>query len=181
MTAQAAIFAAMAANSRNRSRQATPEGPEPYYTVETYSAEDSVGYLVGALRSRIFRALDLELGKIGFTAAQWPILRAVADGETPIAADLCRQFTYDTGSMTRMLNRLEEKGVIVRESDHEDRRVVRLRITPAGRKIYPKLRDATIDVLNRMLSGFPAQEVRQLHAQLRRMNANLEYVNDDER
>jgi DNA-binding MarR family transcriptional regulator len=36
--------------------------------------------------------------------------------------------------MTRMLSRLEEKGVIVREPSEEDRRIVRLRVTPAGRQ-----------------------------------------------
>ncbi len=126
----------------------------------------------------MFRALDAELGRFGFTSAQWPILRAVADGDTPTAADLCRQLNYDTGSMTRMLKRLEEKGVILREPSEQDRRVVRLRITAAGRRIYPKLRDATIRVLNNLVAGFSDAEIGQIHAQLRRMHSNLEYVND---
>jgi DNA-binding MarR family transcriptional regulator len=149
-----------------------------YYTVETYSAEDSVGYLIAATRTRLFRALDVELRKHGFSAAQWPILRAVADGETPIAADLCRKLNYDTGSMARMLNRLEEKGVLRREASKDDGRTVRLRITPTGRRIYPKLRDATIRVLNRLVAGFSAAEVQRGHELLSRMHSNLDYVND---
>ena len=151
-----------------------PAAGTGYYTPETYSAEDSVGYLIAALRTRIFRALDLEFARYDFTAAQWPILRTVADGATPTAADLCRRLNYDTGSMTRMLGRLEQKGVIVREPSAEDRRVVRLKITPAGRKLHRKLRDVTIRVLNHLVHGFEPQEVRQLHAQLLRMQANLE-------
>jgi DNA-binding MarR family transcriptional regulator len=159
----------MAANPKN-----IPAGAlEGYYNVDTYGAEDSVGYLIGALRARLSDCLDEEMKKLGFTAAQWPILRAVADGQTPIAADLCRQLDYDTGSMTRMLNRLEEKGVIVRTPSREDRRVVRLRITPAGRRIYPKLRACTIRVLNRLVTGFSDAEVRALHASLRRMLDNV--------
>ena len=151
-----------------------PLEPTAYYTVETYLAEDSVGYLIAALRTRIFRALDLEFAKYGFTAAQWPILRAVADGATaPTAADLCRRLSYDTGSMTRMLGRLEQKGVLVREPSAADRRVVQLKITPAGRKIHRKLREGAIRVLNHLVHGFEPQEVRQLHAQLLRMQANL--------
>jgi DNA-binding MarR family transcriptional regulator len=149
-----------------------------YYTVETYSAEDSVGYLIAATRTRLFRGLDVELRKHGFSAAQWPILRAIADGETPIAADLCRKLNYDTGSMTRMLNRLEEKGVLRREASKEDGRTVRLRITPMGHRIYPKLRDATIRVLNRMVAGFSDAEVKHAHELLTRMHSNMEYVND---
>lgn len=169
----------MAATSR---RLTHPTGdrvtPPPYYTVETYAAEDSLGFLIGATRARIFRALDVELGKFGFTSAQWPILRAVADGDTPIAADLCRSLHYDTGSMTRMLKRLEEKGVIVREPGTQDRRVVRLRMTPAGRRIYPKLRDATIGVLNHLVADFSEDDIRQAGQLLRRMHSNMSYVND---
>lgn len=166
----------MAVNSK-RQRRRRPAAA-PYYTARTYAAEDSVGYLIAVVRTRVFRALDVELGKLGFTSAQWPILRAVADGDTPIAADLCRRLNYDTGSMTRMLNRLEEKGVIVREPGKEDRRVVRLRITPAGRRIYPKLRDATIRVLNRLVADFSPADVKQVHKQLCRMRSNMDYIND---
>ena len=137
----ALTFTAQAANSychgSKPAERVAPRGfraeTAAYYTAENYAAEDSIGYLIAALRNRLFRSLDMELHKFGFTAAQWPILRAVADDKTPIAADLCRKLNYDTGSMTRMLNRLEEKGVIVREPSSEDRRIVRLRMTAAGR------------------------------------------------
>jgi DNA-binding MarR family transcriptional regulator len=55
---------------------------------------------------------------------------------------------------------------------------VRLRITPNGHRIYPKLRDATIRVLNRMVAGFADDEVKRVHELLSRMHANMEYVND---
>lgn len=155
-------------------------GADDYYTLATYAAEDSVGYLIAVVRNRQFRALDIEFAKYGFTSAQWPILRTVADGQTPTAADLCRRLNYDTGSMTRMLNRLEQKGVIVRVPSAADRRVVQLRITPAGRKVHRKLREAAIKVLNHLVRGFSPQEIHQLHEQLVRMQANLEAVYPNE-
>jgi DNA-binding MarR family transcriptional regulator len=181
----------MAASSNFPTASPRPGNPLPvdpapvqsaYYTAQTYAAEDSIGYLIAALRARLFRALDLEFEKYDFTAAQWPILRAVADGETPTAADLCRRLNYDTGSMTRMLGRLEQKGVIMRKPSAADRRLVQLKITPAGRKVHRKLRDATIQVLNHLVRGFEPQEIRQLHQQVLRMQANLAAVYDhDER
>jgi DNA-binding MarR family transcriptional regulator len=167
----------MAANPQNLPRRPDLVG-RPYYTAENYASEDSIGYLIAALRNRAFRAIDIELGKLGFTAAQWPILRAVADDKTPIAADLCRKLNYDTGSMTRMLNRLEQKGVIVREPSSEDRRVVRLRMTPAGRRVYPKLRDAVVAVLNQLVSGISEADIRHTLELMRRMLTNMEYVDD---
>ncbi|MET0660042.1 MAG: MarR family transcriptional regulator, partial [Steroidobacteraceae bacterium] len=112
------------------------------------------------------------LGKMGFTAAQWPILRAVARG-TPTAAELCRELDYDTGSMTRMLSRLEEKGLIKRVPSVRDRRLVELQITPAGRKLYPKLRAEVISVLNILLIGFKSREILQAYELVGRMLANV--------
>jgi DNA-binding MarR family transcriptional regulator len=164
----------MAAKPKSAVVRALSPAPVPgFYNVETYTAEDSVGFLVASLRTRIFKALDIEMGKLGFTAAQWPILRLVATGATPTAADLCRQLNYDTGSMTRMLSRLERKGVIVRKPSEEDRRIVRLHITPAGRKLFPKLRDVVIRVLNHLTADLSADEVHAASGLLRRMRANL--------
>jgi MarR family transcriptional regulator, multiple antibiotic resistance protein MarR len=167
----------MAAKPKHASKVASgrfpPAAVAGYYTVETYSAEDSVGFVVAQLRTRIFKALDVEMNKLGFTAAQWPILRLVASGATPTAADLCRQLNYDTGSMTRMLSRLERKGVIVRKPSVEDRRVVRLHITAVGRKLHPKLRDVVIRVLNHLTAGFSVDEVHVANRLLRRMRDNL--------
>jgi MarR family transcriptional regulator, multiple antibiotic resistance protein MarR len=156
-----------------RARAVPPAPVAGYYTAETYSAEDSVGFLIAQLRTRIFKAVDVEMGKLGFTSAQWPILRLVAAGATPTAADLCRQLNYDTGSMTRMLTRLERKGVIARKPSADDRRVVRLHITQAGRKLYPKLREVIIRVLNHLTSGLSPDEIREVSGQLRTMRENL--------
>jgi len=164
----------MAAKAKAGGLRAPPAPVEGIYTVETYGAEDSVGFLVASLRTRIFKALDIEMGKLGFTAAQWPILRLLAAGESPTAADLCRQLNYDTGSMARMLSRLERKGVIVREPSDSDRRVVRLRLTPAGRRLHPKLRDVAIRVLNHLTQGMSPDEVRVVSEQLKRMRSNLQ-------
>lgn len=161
-----AVKAKRNANGRGRSRTSA------YYDVARYNAEDSIGYSVAALRSRMFQALDVQMAPHGFTSAQWPILRAVAHG-TPTAAELCRQLNYDTGSMTRMLNRLEQKGVIKRVPSRNDLRVVELQITPAGRKVYPKLRSIVITVLNTMVTGLAPTDIERAHGVLKHMLSNL--------
>src|SRR5579884_4056022 len=89
--------------------------------------EMSIGHLIGRARSSLLTGLDAELEPFGLTGAQFAVLKHVADGMADTAADLCRTMHYDTGSMTRMLDRLEEKGVLRRERCTQDRRVVYLR------------------------------------------------------
>ena len=131
-----------------------------------------VGHLVGRARSALLTGLDSELEPFGLTGAQFAVLKNVADGTADTAADLCRTMHYDTGSMTRMLDRLEEKAVLRRERCTEDRRVVYLRITESGHELLPQLRTAAVRVLSRHLAGFSPMEVDALKQFLVRMIQN---------
>ena len=131
-----------------------------------------IGHLVARARSAMLTGLDGELEPFGLTGAQFAVLKNVADGIASTAADLCRTMHYDTGSMTRMLDRLEEKSVLRRERCTEDRRVVYLRITDTGNELLPQLRTAVIQVLSRHLAGFTPEEVESLKQYLVRMIEN---------
>jgi hypothetical protein len=89
-----------------------------------------VGYLLGRARASLLSGLDAELAPFGLNAMQYAVLKHLAEGHARSAADLCRHMYYDTGSMTRILDRLEEKGLLRRERGQDDRRVVR---RPAAR------------------------------------------------
>ena len=134
--------------------------------------EMAIGHLVARARSAMLTGLDGELEPFGLTGAQFAVLKNVADGIASTAADLCRTMHYDTGSMTRMLDRLEEKSVLRRERCTEDRRVVYLRITDTGNELLPQLRTAAIHVLSRHLAGFSPEEVESLKQSLVRMIEN---------
>ena len=131
-----------------------------------------VGHLIGRARSALLTGLDSELEPFGLTGAQFAVLKNVADGTADTAADLCRTMHYDTGSMTRMLDRLEEKSVLRRERCTQDRRVVYLRITDTGNELLPQLRAAAVHVLSRHLAGFSPTEVDNLKQYLVRMLEN---------
>jgi len=131
-----------------------------------------IGHLIGRARSALLTGLDGELEPFGLTGAQFAVLKNVADGIADTAADLCRTMHYDTGSMTRMLDRLEEKGVLRRERCTQDRRVVYLRLTDNGNELLPELRSAGVRVISRHLSGFAPTEVDTLKQFLERMIKN---------
>ena len=140
------------------------------------SDEMAVGHLIGRARSALLTGLDTELEPFGLTGAQFAVLKHVADGTAETAADLCRTMHYDTGSMTRMLDRLEEKRVLRRERCTHDRRVVYLRMTSTGTSLLPQLRTAAVRVLTRMLAGFSPGEVENLKQYLDRMIENEQPV-----
>jgi len=131
-----------------------------------------VGYLMARARASLLAGLDAELAPFGLNAMQYAVLKHLADGNARTAADLCRHMYYDTGSMTRILDRLEEKGLLRRERCRDDRRVVFLRVAAAGRAQLPRLRAAGSRVLDDHLAGFDAAEVENLRSYLGRMIEN---------
>ncbi|RUQ35026.1 MAG: MarR family transcriptional regulator [Candidatus Competibacteraceae bacterium] len=145
------------------------------YTIENWTMDESLGYLLSLVRGRIVASIETESAALGITWAQWGTLLKIANGKAETASDLCRYAACDTGSMTRMLDRLEQKGFLRRERSAEDRRVVHLRLTEAGQALYPQLPPIAVKVLNRYLRGFNRQELEELKSYLRRMLANADH------
>jgi DNA-binding MarR family transcriptional regulator len=160
--------------SRSSNPSPTPEQEDaPLYSPDTWTLDESLGYLLAQVRGKLVAAIDAELAELGITWAQWGILLKIASGKGDTASDLCRN-GCDTGSMTRMLDRLEQKGLISRERSQEDRRVVLLRLTDAGKALYPQLPPIAVKVLNYHLRGFSPEELETFKGYLRRMLANAE-------
>ena len=142
------------------------------YDPRTFEPQRSVGRMLGRVKAGMHEALDRELEPLGITAAQFVILVSLATGEADSASGLCRGISYDPGAMTRMIDRLEQKGLIRRTQLPDDRRRVGLELTAEGKAVYPKLRAAAATVQNRFLRGFTRSEVRQLEILLERMLAS---------
>ena len=147
--------------------------PSPRNAPQPFRSRDSIGFLISRVKATMVAQLDARLAGRDITAAQWAILMRLAYDEVSNAAQLCRDSSYDTGSMTRMLDRLEEKGFIERARSQEDRRVVELALTPAGRALFPELAEEGREVMLQMLQGFSEVDQDQLRSLLRRMLANV--------
>src|SRR5215813_1085135 len=142
------------------------------YEARSFEPQRSIGRLLGRVKVEMGEAIDRELAPFDISAAQFAILVGLATGEADSASGLCKGMSYDPGAMTRMVDRLEQKGLIRRTDHPDDRRRVGLELTAEGKTVYPKLLAATVTVQNRFLRGFSKTEVRQLESLLKRMLAN---------
>ena len=71
----------------------------------------------------------------GITAAQFKVMIIIAQFGVDTPAELCRHLSLDSGSMTRMLDRLEQKGLLARKRSEQDRRQVQLVLTEDGQRL----------------------------------------------
>jgi DNA-binding MarR family transcriptional regulator len=145
---------------------------QPIYDIENFRPSQAVGAHIGRARRAIVEAINQELGPLDISHAQWIVVMLLGDGAAATAAELCKILIYDPGAMTRLLDRLEKKGVLRRARIKGDRRAVRLELTAEGAKLYPRIVEALVQVFNRLLRGFSGSEVRQLEQLLGRMVAN---------
>ncbi len=136
------------------------------------STTDGISRLVNRVRVELMDALDRELAQFDISAAQLSVLASVASMEADCASGLCRNISYDPGAMTRMIDRLQQKGLVRRVPRAEDRRAMNLELTAAGRALYPHLIAAKDSVESQFLSGFGADDVRVLEKLLNRMLEN---------
>jgi DNA-binding MarR family transcriptional regulator len=149
-----------------RASAVTVDGPRPA------PVPRSILRLISRVRIAVMDALDAELAPFDISAAQMMVLGTVATGEADSAAGLCKGISYDPGAMTRMIDRLEQKGLLRRVPRPDDRRTQSLELTPAGKALYPKLAAAKEAVQARFLRGFSEDEQRMFEGLLNRMLTN---------
>lgn len=145
-----------------------------FYSPGNYQRSESLGWLLRRLKQSIVSAADVHLTEHGLTHAQWgPMLTMRLCGTSSVAF-LVRELDTDAGAMTRMLDRLEVKGLCQRERSAEDRRVVLVSLTDEGLRITNEVTAVLSDVFNAHLDGFSEDEWRLLIKLLQRMLANGE-------
>lgn len=145
---------------------------QPLYSVADFVIDESIGYLIKRVRSMLSMAVEREIAEHDVTYEQWGVLLMILTERGDTAAVLARGMECDTGSMTRMLDRLEAKDLIVRTRSTDDRRRVQLELTASGKRLAERLVAAIVKVLNNHLTGFTVEELELFKGFLRRMLAN---------
>ena len=148
--------------------------PVKFYQANGYCADDSVGYLMRRVLMAITQAADKRLEPEGLTHVQWGPLFMLRSSRASTVAELARELQTDAGAMTRLLDRLEAKGLCRRERSTEDRRVVRIALTAEGEKAAAQVPIVLAQVMNETLAGFSREEWRTLQTMLLRMLDNAD-------
>lgn len=158
----------------------SPPRPACFYQEATYEPRQSVGHLLRRLMGTMRSGVDKRLEAHGLTHAQWEPLFKLRRGVATTVAEVAREMQTDPGATTRLLDRLEAKGLCRRERSTEDRRVVNLVLTPEGEAVADKVPPVLCDVMNAHLAGFSQEEWQTLLGYLERMVANGEALRGNE-
>ena len=152
--------------------------PADFYRAGTYCAEESIGYLMKRIMLSIVHQADKRLDAHGLTSAQWGPLLKIRNSGSATVAELARWLQVDAGAMTRLLDRLEKKGLCKRVRSTEDRRVVQVELTSEGEAAIAGVPAVLSEVMNAHLAGFSKTEWLALKTYLQRMLDTGEALRD---
>lgn len=146
----------------------------------THATEPCTGAQLGllfrqvrdAMWARMAEALDA-LGH-DLTFSQYITLKKLAGGNASVT-DLARAAEVNPGAMTRLLDKLEARGLIVRVADPSDRRALDIRLTEAGTIIWQDINQCGMRVRELAMQGMDEAEREQLTALLVRVRDNLSH------
>jgi DNA-binding MarR family transcriptional regulator len=97
------------------------------------------------------------IGPLGLTLLEWYALRALYAEDGLSASRLAAMVCRHPSSMTALLDRMEDKGLLRRQTDADDRRSVRVFLTAQGRAFHPQI-EATAGQLDHLLASLIAPE-----------------------
>ena len=114
------------------------------------------------------------LEKLHMTSGQYSALHVISRREEWRMTDLSQKLYVSAGSLTTMMNRLIELGLVSRERSVADRRVVTVKLTEAGREILQSGRDHMRHTMADMLTKLPADDRETFKQALDDINGIME-------
>lgn len=126
-------------------------------------------YAASRLLTRLYQPL---LEPLGLTYPQYIVLMILWEDAPCTVSHIGQRAQLASNTLTPLLKRLEETGLLLRERSSADERVVNISLTPAGRALRQKCACIPTQLLERM--GSSPEEARKLKKQLDRLLAHLQ-------
>jgi MarR family transcriptional regulator, organic hydroperoxide resistance regulator len=129
---------------------------------------------VHQLGQRAFSRVLKRHGLGELNPAQGRIIYALWGSESLSQTELARRTKLDKSTLTLMLRRLEESGLVERAADPRDRRATLISATERNRALSVAYEAASREMTDAFYMGFAAPEIEAFEGCLRRIIANLE-------
>lgn len=140
------------------------QAPEPF--LRTLRALFETTHSVAAQSSRHIESL-------GLTPAQFDIVATLGDTEGMTCKQLGEGTLITKGTLTGVLDRLEARGLILRERSTLDSRQIRVTLTEAGEQLFRETFQPHVDFLATKFAGMPAERQAQLVELLRELEGSF--------
>ncbi|MCI5611718.1 MAG: MarR family transcriptional regulator [Roseburia sp.] len=136
--------------------------------------DDTLHYLIMANQMLVQKALLEQLKDTGLTIGQPKILDYLKDHDGSNQKEIARACFLEAGSLTIILNKMEEKGLIERRILNGNRRSFHIFLTEEGRKKQQLVADAFLEIEKKALSNISEKEYEQFISVYQKIYSNLQ-------
>lgn len=138
----------------------------PAAVIDRRAVTDSIVDRLTAMYARRHRARRSRLARHGVSMTHFHTLLQLADGEELTMTALARNLDASLPSMTGIVDRIEARGLVERLRTADDRRVVKVRLTEAGREWLREMEAMRRDKIERVLAHLTDVELDRLGTSL---------------
>ncbi len=134
---------------------------------------DALGFLIGDVSRLLRRSFDDRARGIGVTRPQWRMLSTLKRHEGSNQGALADLMEVEPITLCRMVDRLEETGLVERRANPADRRAWQLYVTDKGHALMDELHPLALSLFDDALNGLDESDRHGLFAALEQVRANL--------
>jgi len=138
--------------------------------------EESLGAVVLAAREAVIAPMRPKLRKYDITEPQWRVMRVLDERRATDATCLADVSLLHGPSVTRILQDLERRKLLVRSPDPHDRRRSLVALTPAGRKVVAEISRDVLRIMREYSVRFGSDRLDRLSNELRALSAAIKGV-----
>ncbi|NCF37771.1 MAG: MarR family transcriptional regulator [Gammaproteobacteria bacterium] len=113
------------------------------------------------------------LAEVGLTYTQYLVMLVLWESGTSSVGQMSTRLGLDSGTLTPLLKRLEQRGLVTRERAAKDERVVQIGLTRSGRATYEPVLAARRKVAAD--TGLTSSELARLRGELHRLSDHMEH------
>ena len=139
---------------------------------------ETFGFLLSDTARVLRQQFDERARQHGATRAQWKALIGISRHEGINQGGLAEWLEVEPITLCRMIDRLEDAGLVERRRDPKDRRAWQLYLTDKAHPILEELRATAAELTAQALRGIPDSEVAAMSALLNRIRDNLAAASD---
>jgi DNA-binding MarR family transcriptional regulator len=138
-----------------------------------FDMDNSFGYLLNRLSVTSKNSFNKQIKRYGVSPEQWIILFRVVENNGLTQKELSDSTFKDQGNLTRMIDKLVQKGYLLRDTDENDRRSVNLHATHSSKQLVEKIAPISQQQNERLSEGFSEDEKKIFTELLNRAYLNI--------
>jgi MarR family transcriptional regulator, organic hydroperoxide resistance regulator len=140
----------------------------------SHDLANSIPYLIARAGVRTGQAFSVELKQFDLSLIEWRVCAALRQQPYQRLSELAVNTSSDASTLSRTVDGMLQKGLLVRERSAEDARAVALALTPAGEALTDSVIPLARLYERVALSGINPQDIDHLRTMLRRIYDNME-------